>query len=208
MVQGSVSQDGVMGPPLAARGQETSTASGKQPTPAPERPASRCRLLGARVGWSLRHGKFPELLSRGLFGHGHPGCPRPAMGKTGTSDDEKDLWMTGATPLYAGAIWMGYEISARVGGTAGDLVSPLWGWWMRALEEGLEPAEFVGPVLDRHGICTQSGLAANGSSGSSPCPGGGVSCSPDDRRWRVGCCRWRFGPSSRGTGTGGENSAC
>lgn len=92
---------------------------------------------------------------------GHPGYTRPAMGKTGTSDDEKDLWFTGATPLYAGALWMGYETPARVGGTAGDLVSPLWGWWMRALEEDLEPGTFVGPEVPRHPICTQSGLAPN-----------------------------------------------
>ncbi len=92
---------------------------------------------------------------------GQPGWSGPAMGKTGTSDDEKDLWFTGATPRYAGALWMGYETPARVGGTAGDLVAPLWGWWMRAVMDGLDPGAFGGPVLERRAICTQTGLAGN-----------------------------------------------
>ena len=118
---------------------------------------------------------------------GQPGYTRPVMGKTGTSDDEKDVWFTGATPLYSGAIWVGYETPARVGGTAGDLASPLFGWWLKALEENQVPGDFVGPQLQRHPICTQSGLYPNAScriinapylSGTAPKGGCGVEHPP------------------------------
>ncbi len=94
---------------------------------------------------------------------GRDGYALPSMGKTGTSDDEKDVWFTGATPRYAGAIWLGYETPARVGGTAGDLAAPLWGWWMHALHAHQPAGSFVGPELERHPICTQTGLYPNPS---------------------------------------------
>jgi membrane peptidoglycan carboxypeptidase len=94
---------------------------------------------------------------------GEPGFTSQAMGKTGTADDEKDLWFIGATPRYASAVWLGYDTPARVGGTAGDLASPLWGWWMRALHDGSKPEEFGEPVLERRPICTQTGLYGNAS---------------------------------------------
>jgi membrane peptidoglycan carboxypeptidase len=94
---------------------------------------------------------------------GIPGYTAAAIGKTGTSDEEKDDWFIGATPLYATAVWLGYETPARIGGTAGDLSGPLWGWWMRALHEGLDAGDFAGPVLDHKAICTQSGKLGNGT---------------------------------------------
>ena len=94
---------------------------------------------------------------------GQPGYIGYTIGKTGTSDDEKDLWFIGATSRYAGVVWLGYNTPARVGGTAGDLAAPLWGWWMRALHEDRPAGDFVGPTLEKRSICTQTGLAGNAS---------------------------------------------
>ena len=45
----------------------------------------------------------------------------PVAGKTGTSENYRDLWFCGITPQYSVAVWCGYaeEGSVRVGGSAG-----------------------------------------------------------------------------------------
>lgn len=94
----------------------------------------------------------------GIAGYGGP-----AVGKTGTTDDEKDLWFVGGTPDFVGVVWLGYDTPVRIGASASDLASPLWGWWMNAATKGLPQREFEGPKLDRRWICTQSGLLSNGT---------------------------------------------
>ncbi len=97
-------------------------------------------------------------------GGGFAGYGGPAIGKTGTTDQEKDLWFIGGTPDFAAAVWLGYDKPARIGGSASDLASPLWGWWMRALEEGHPERDFDDTVkLTRRSVCTISGRYSNGS---------------------------------------------
>ncbi len=93
---------------------------------------------------------------RGVGGvYGYEG---PAIGKTGTTDKELDLWFVGGTPHYAGSIWIGYDRPQRIGGTASELAAPLWGWWMRGVHEGLSTTrEFEGPQVEYASICTITG---------------------------------------------------
>ena len=91
-------------------------------------------------------------------GGGFPGYEGAIVGKTGTADDEKDLWFIGGTPEYAGAVWLGYDRPVRIGGSASDLAAPLFGWWMRAVHEGLPREKFDDSRLDHRWICTQTGL--------------------------------------------------
>ena len=113
--------------------------------------------------------------SRGAGGEG--GYQGPAMGKTGTTDGEKDLWFVGATPTLAMAIWVGYDQPAPLGVAASDLAAPLWGWWMnRATKVDIVERDGAGmpvyptwpdePKLARRSICKVSGGLMNGS-----CPG-------------------------------------
>ena len=100
--------------------------------------------------------------SRGAAGR--PGYPGPAIGKTGTTDHERDVWFVGATPTYAGAVWIGYDQPARLGASASDLAAPLWGWWMRAVHAGLDTkAKFDGLKVPRRLVCTETGLRGNGT---------------------------------------------
>lgn len=93
---------------------------------------------------------------------GRPGLQHPAVGKTGTTDSEKDLWFVGGTADYAGALWIGYDRPRRIGASASDLAAPLWGWWMRALHEGHEKRDFEGSVKTRgRGVCRESGHLPN-----------------------------------------------
>jgi penicillin-binding protein 1A len=68
---------------------------------------------------------------------------RPIAGKTGTSQNHRDVWFIGMTPRTAAAAWMGYDDDAyQEGGkwTGGGAVAP---WWTAIMEEYLkdEPVE-------------------------------------------------------------------
>lgn len=49
-------------------------------------------------------------------------------GKTGTTNDIKDLWFAGVTPLMAGAVWVGQEDGTPLPSWAysGDVPTPVW----------------------------------------------------------------------------------
>ncbi len=97
---------------------------------------------------------------------GEVGYPGPAMGKTGTTDSEKDLWFVGATPKIATVVWVGFDMPARIGASAADLAAPLWGWWMgKATQYDATPLPDFSkePPLVRQNICIESGLLPNPS---------------------------------------------
>jgi len=89
---------------------------------------------------------------------GFAGYMGDAFGKTGTTDSEKDLWFVGSTARYAGAVWLGYDQPERIGATASDLASPLWGWWMHDLHDGYGEPKFENDDAVTHRvICTVTG---------------------------------------------------
>ena len=89
--------------------------------------------------------------------NGIEGYKGEAIGKTGTTDKELDLWFIGGTPNYASALWVGYDTPARVGGSASEVAAPLWGWWMRSIHENVDPRPFEGPELVYKRICKITG---------------------------------------------------
>ncbi len=98
-------------------------------------------------------------------GAGQAGYHGPAIGKTGTTDSEHDLWFIGATPALAAVVWLGYDTPARVGATASDLTAPLWGWWMRAITQydGAREEFAPEPKIVRARICSITGQQPNAS---------------------------------------------
>jgi membrane peptidoglycan carboxypeptidase len=117
-------------------------------------------------------------------GGGEAGYGGPALGKTGTSDREKDLWFVGSTPSLAASVWIGYDRPVPIGASASDLAAPLWGWWMSRLtrHDPARPDFPAEPRIIRRAICTESGLRPNetcralgapflpGSAPRAPCP--------------------------------------
>ncbi|MBI3289745.1 MAG: hypothetical protein HYZ74_09540 [Elusimicrobia bacterium] len=83
---------------------------------------------------------------------------RPLAGKTGTSNDNRDLWFIGFTPDLVAAAWMGYDDFSSLGRkdwTGGSTVVP---WWTEIMEEILKdypkrdfpaPAGIVFATIDR-----------------------------------------------------------
>jgi penicillin-binding protein 1A len=89
---------------------------------------------------------------------------RPLAGKTGTSNDNRDLWFVGYTPDLVASAWMGYDDFASLGRkdwTGGSTVVP---WWTEIMEQVLkdEPKrEFPVPAgITFQEIDSQTGLLA------------------------------------------------
>ncbi len=78
---------------------------------------------------------------------------RPAAGKTGTTDSQRDVWFVGYVPQLATAVWVGNDNYAplRAGATGGTYAAPVWRDFMRQAladtpaEPFKRPSEFVRP---------------------------------------------------------------
>jgi penicillin-binding protein 1A len=81
---------------------------------------------------------------RGVIDHGtgygvrRAGFTLPAAGKTGTTNDYKDVWFIGFTPSLVTGVWVGYDQpqTIRRNGYAGELAVPLWTQFMKAATKG------------------------------------------------------------------------
>jgi len=74
---------------------------------------------------------------------------RPAAGKTGTSQNNRDAWFVGYTPQLCTAVWVGhYETELPMNnvrgrrGFGGTLAAPIWAAFMRAAHEDLPVMAF------------------------------------------------------------------
>lgn len=70
----------------------------------------------------------------------------PVAGKTGTTNDAKDIWFAGYTPKLVGVVWIGYDqpkpMPREFGGRYPALI---WKKIMIKAHEGLEPVNFEKP---------------------------------------------------------------
>ena len=57
----------------------------------------------------------------------------PAAGKTGTTNEGRNVWFLGFTPNLAAAVWFGMDLPETIvpRATGGGLASPVWGEFMR-----------------------------------------------------------------------------
>ena len=69
-------------------------------------------------------------------------------GKTGTTNDNKDAWFAGYTPVLSTAVWVGHadENVEMPGATGGGTAAPVWTDFMRQAHEGREVQRF--PQVD------------------------------------------------------------
>jgi penicillin-binding protein 1A len=78
---------------------------------------------------------------------------RPAAGKTGTTDSQRDVWFVGYVPQLATAVWIGNDNYApmRAGTTGGTYAAPVWQDFMQQalvnvpVEGFKRPSDFVQP---------------------------------------------------------------
>ena len=85
----------------------------------------------------------------------------PISGKTGTTNDTKDLTFVGYTPYYAAGIWLGYDKPKTMREDHGYHLK-LWSSIMEEIHSSLEYKDFIKPSgLTSVSICKKTGLLAS-----------------------------------------------
>ena len=89
----------------------------------------------------------------------------PVAGKTGTTDNYKNLWFSGFTPYYTCSVWAGYDDNTVLPqGTARTYQQTLWKKIMQRIHTDLPKTEFKMPsTVEEASICTSTGLLATSS---------------------------------------------
>ena len=95
----------------------------------------------------------------------NPGLRRdiPIAGKTGTTQNTRDLGFSGSTPYFTASIWMGNDNNERLSRNVGRPHLPAWRSIMQEIHENLPPRQFPRPGDGRFAsatICSDSGLLA------------------------------------------------
>lgn len=81
--------------------------------------------------------------------------------KTGTTQQNNDVWLVAGTPKYVAASWFGYDKNQVLTNKQTSAARNLWNKSMLALHEGLEPMTFErkGSTVEAE-FCTETGLLA------------------------------------------------
>lgn len=96
------------------------------------------------------HGTGFEIRREGVRG--------PIAGKTGTTNDGKDVWFVGFTPTIVAGFWFGYDtpVSLGYGATGGHMAAPAFadfyrdGWSRRDTADWAIPPGMVSRVIDSY----------------------------------------------------------
>jgi penicillin-binding protein 1A len=72
---------------------------------------------------------------------------RPVAGKTGTTNDFRDVWFIGFTPDFTVGVWVGYDDLTPLGeGETGSAVAaPVWVDFMKEILKNVPPSDFSFP---------------------------------------------------------------
>lgn len=73
----------------------------------------------------------------------------PAVGKTGTTNDFRDAWFTGATPDIAASVWMGHDdmrVALGEGRAGGAIAAPAWMNFIKGAYRNRPTRDFDVPV--------------------------------------------------------------
>ena len=86
-------------------------------------------------------------------------------GKTGTTDNYRDLWFCGFSPYYTCSVWAGYDDNTVLpAGASRTYQQILWRNIMQRIHENLVDTEFKMPsTVEKASICTRTGLLATSS---------------------------------------------
>jgi penicillin-binding protein 1A len=86
--------------------------------------------LDPRVAWVMRD-MMRDVVSRGTATavREHVAAEIPVAGKTGTTNDNRDVWFVGMTPEIVAGVWLGFDTPATIapGAVGGTLAAPVWG---------------------------------------------------------------------------------
>ena len=145
-------------------------------------------------------------------------------GKTGTSEDDKDVYFCGGTTYYCASSWFGYdgnqELSTKTNPRQTYYAKILWSKAMKVLHEDLQIKDFEAPAgIEELTYCTKTGLIANGNCKSTDvgvyktdfkpdvCTCGGTQTTQPDKSPSGGTTTGNNNTTGTTTGTGTTNGA-
>jgi membrane carboxypeptidase/penicillin-binding protein len=89
------------------------------------------------------------------------GLKGPVASKTGTSDEERDLWFVGYTPEIVAVVWVGFDEPRSVGVASSALALPIWTEFMLEATGGEIRGSFLPPAgIQRFEIEPETGALA------------------------------------------------
>jgi penicillin-binding protein 1B len=74
------------------------------------------------------------------------GLRGPVAGKTGTTDESKDLWFAGFTPELVAVVWVGYDQPHPMKHPASRIAVPIWQRFILGATNGLVRGSFTPPA--------------------------------------------------------------
>lgn len=101
---------------------------------------------------------------RMLFGNNDPlKLSRPAAAKTGTTENNQDLWTIGYTPDLVTGVWVGNSDNDPIAPVLSSLTAaPIWHDFMEEVHAGTPARQFEEPPgLEKATVCALSGLRPN-----------------------------------------------
>ncbi len=103
------------------------------------------RAISPQVAYLVTH------LMEGVIDHGtgegarELGFKRPAAGKTGTTNDNRDAWFAGFTPDLLAVVWVGFDEQRPLGLTGAQAALPIWTEFMKQATAGTPVSHFIPP---------------------------------------------------------------
>ena len=121
-------------------------------------PAAPALALDPEVAFIVRD-MMRDAVDRGTAGAVRRSVPDtiPVAGKTGTTNDNTDVWFVGMTPDIVAGVWLGFDRPTTITatGTGGGFAAPIWGdmigRWYRggATTSWTPPAGLISAEVDR-----------------------------------------------------------
>ncbi|HEY9225500.1 MAG TPA: PBP1A family penicillin-binding protein, partial [Gemmatimonadaceae bacterium] len=93
-------------------------------------PSTPQQVLDPRVAFIMRD-MMRDVAERGSATQARKAVPEevPIAGKTGTTNDNIDVWFVGMTPEIVAGVWLGFDRPKTIasGAVGGGLAAPIWG---------------------------------------------------------------------------------
>ncbi|HEY6508708.1 MAG TPA: penicillin-binding transpeptidase domain-containing protein, partial [Vicinamibacterales bacterium] len=112
----------------------------------------------------LMAGMLADVINAGTGARARAlGFALPAAGKTGTTNEYKDAWFVGFTPMLVTGVWVGFDEPHTImpNGFASDIAVPMWASFMKGATRGNKPGWLSPPAgVTSATVCRLSGLLA------------------------------------------------
>lgn len=126
-----------------------------------EKEETKTRVMSEREAYEM------TTMLEGVIDHGTgtaAAIGRPAAGKTGTTDDNKDVWFVGYTPDIVTAVWIGDDTGSHSLGEiyGGTIPAEIWKDYMSSATSDESGGDFSAPSgMERRKETTSSSSSSN-----------------------------------------------